>query len=186
MGAHAPRLPFSLDPLMAETKRRAKRRRLLLVVTAVVVTASVTAGWFAFHSAGRGIFCAQPQSGWHVRSVHHFGRTDLVLTNFRFGNPADNNGLLDAHLPWPQDGAMIAVLSWNVGAFKRPLKVARRLYVRRSQFVFSGGAPHWITSRLVRYRGRDTLYWVELRALTPAALAGANRALAAVRLCSKP
>ena len=184
MGAHAPRLPFSLDPLMADTKRRAKGRRLLLV-TAVVVTASVTAGWFAFHSAGRGIFCAQLQSGWQMRSVHHFGRIDLVMTNFRFGNLADNNGLLDAHLPWPQDGAMITVIPWDGGPYKRA-KVAKRLYVRRAQFVFSGGAPHWITSRLARYRGRDMLYWVELRALTPAALADANRALAAVRPCSKP
>jgi hypothetical protein len=80
---------------------------------------------------------------------------------------------------------MIAVIPWDGGPYKRA-KVAKRLYVRRSQFVFSGGAPHWITSRLVRYRDRDMLYWVELRALTPAALADANRALAAVSPCSKP
>ena len=41
MTMHMPRLPFSLDPLIAEAKRRARRRRVLL---AVVVSAVVAAG----------------------------------------------------------------------------------------------------------------------------------------------
>jgi hypothetical protein len=38
MTAHIPRLPFSLDPLMAEAKRRARQRRFLstLVVLALI------------------------------------------------------------------------------------------------------------------------------------------------------
>ena len=43
MTAHIPRLPFSLDPLIAEAKRRARQRRALvaLVVVAVVAVGAV-------------------------------------------------------------------------------------------------------------------------------------------------
>ena len=40
MTAHLPRLPFSLDPLMAEAKRRARQRRLLVALIAAVVIAA--------------------------------------------------------------------------------------------------------------------------------------------------
>jgi hypothetical protein len=45
MTLHLPRLPFSLDPLMAEAKRRARQRRMLvaLVVSAVVAAGAVLA-----------------------------------------------------------------------------------------------------------------------------------------------
>ena len=39
MTVHIPRLPFSLDPLMAEAKRRARQRRVLVTLAAVVVAA---------------------------------------------------------------------------------------------------------------------------------------------------
>jgi len=37
MTSHAHRLPFSLDPLMAEAKRRMRKRRVLILVLAVLV-----------------------------------------------------------------------------------------------------------------------------------------------------
>lgn len=37
MTAHLPRLPFALDPLMAEAKRRARQRRFLIAVVVVVL-----------------------------------------------------------------------------------------------------------------------------------------------------
>ena len=37
MTAHAHRLPFSLEPLMAEAKRRMRKRRVLILVLAVLV-----------------------------------------------------------------------------------------------------------------------------------------------------
>jgi hypothetical protein len=40
MTLHVPRLPFSLDPLIAEAKRRARLRRLLVALIAVVVAAA--------------------------------------------------------------------------------------------------------------------------------------------------
>ena len=176
------RLPIALDPLIAEAKRRARRRHLLVAAAAVLIAAAAS-GWFALRPAGAGVFCSQPPSGWNSRSVHHFGRADLVLTNFQFGDVAENDGLLDAHLSWPSRGTMIAAIPWTGPPRKRG-KVVTRLGVRRSQFVLTAGAPHWITSRLVRYEGRDLLFWVELQAATPGAVAAANRALATVRPCS--
>jgi hypothetical protein len=182
MTAHLPRLPFSLDPLIRQAKRRGRRKQAL-VVAAAVLAAGAAVGWFVLRPAGGGVFCAKPPGGWQTRSVHHFGRTDLVLTNFRFGNLADNDGLLDAHLPWPSQGAMLTAIPWSGPPSKRGTVVSR-LNVRRSQFVFSDGAPHWITSRFVHYKRSDLLFWVELRALTISSLANANRALATVRPCS--
>jgi hypothetical protein len=40
MTLRAPRLPFSLDPLMAEAKRRARQRRVLIALGVLLVT-----GW---------------------------------------------------------------------------------------------------------------------------------------------
>lgn len=46
MTVHLPRLPFSLDPLMAEAKRRARQRRLLVaLVVSVVVAAGAVLGF---------------------------------------------------------------------------------------------------------------------------------------------
>jgi hypothetical protein len=44
MSEHAPRLPLSLDPLIAEAKRRARQRRMLVVAAVVLVLALVGGG----------------------------------------------------------------------------------------------------------------------------------------------
>jgi hypothetical protein len=51
MTAHLPRLPFSLDPLIAEAKRRARQRRLLLAVVCAVAALAVGGAVFATRSA---------------------------------------------------------------------------------------------------------------------------------------
>ena len=38
MAAHADRMPFSLDPLMAEAKRRMRKRRVLVAILALLIT----------------------------------------------------------------------------------------------------------------------------------------------------
>jgi hypothetical protein len=40
MTLHIPRLPFALDPLIAEAKRRARQRQVLMALVAVVVVAA--------------------------------------------------------------------------------------------------------------------------------------------------
>ena len=42
MSVHAPRLPFSLDPLIAEARRRARRRRWLILFVLVAAAAAAT------------------------------------------------------------------------------------------------------------------------------------------------
>jgi len=44
MTMHAHRLPFSLDPLIAEAKRRARQRRSLLIVAAILMVAAGSVG----------------------------------------------------------------------------------------------------------------------------------------------
>lgn len=54
MTLRAPRLPFSLDPLIAEAKRRARQRRVLIAL-GILVAAGLAAGLtFAFRSPGGG------------------------------------------------------------------------------------------------------------------------------------
>jgi hypothetical protein len=65
MTAHVPRLMFSLDPLMAEAKRRARQRRLLLAVVALLTTVGALGAVFAMRSssgpAGAGAQAASRQ-----------------------------------------------------------------------------------------------------------------------------
>lgn len=51
--AHVPRLPFSLDPLIAEAKRRMRRRRLILALLAVVAIGGATGAAIALGSPNR-------------------------------------------------------------------------------------------------------------------------------------
>jgi hypothetical protein len=51
MTVQVPRLPFSLDPLIAEAKRRARQRRFLLALVSVVVALAVGGTVFATRSA---------------------------------------------------------------------------------------------------------------------------------------
>jgi len=50
MTVHASRLPFMLDPLIAEAKRRMRRRRLLVAAVVVVALAATAAGVIASRS----------------------------------------------------------------------------------------------------------------------------------------
>jgi hypothetical protein len=52
---HLPRRPFSLDPLIAEAKRRMRRRRALLAVAAVVVLGGGAAGATLAFGGGSGV-----------------------------------------------------------------------------------------------------------------------------------
>jgi hypothetical protein len=54
MAVRVPRLPFSLDPLMAEAKRRARQRRLLIALGVLLVAGLAAGLTFAFRSPGGG------------------------------------------------------------------------------------------------------------------------------------
>ena len=52
MTAHARRLPFALDPLMAEAKRRARQRRFLIAFAVLALIGGAAGAVAAFRSAG--------------------------------------------------------------------------------------------------------------------------------------
>jgi hypothetical protein len=49
---HVPRLPFSLDPLIAEAKRRARMRQLLVVAAVLVIAGCIAGTTVALRSSG--------------------------------------------------------------------------------------------------------------------------------------
>jgi hypothetical protein len=59
MTAHVPRLLFSLDPLMAEAKRRMRKRRFLAVVLMILI-AGGAAGAAAVRTSSSGVQLAGP------------------------------------------------------------------------------------------------------------------------------
>ncbi|PWU22360.1 MAG: hypothetical protein C5B48_10115 [Candidatus Rokuibacteriota bacterium] len=65
MLARVPRFPFSLDPLIAEAKRRARRRRTLIALAVVALAALVTVAFVLRAGAGAGArpALAAPSSG---------------------------------------------------------------------------------------------------------------------------
>jgi hypothetical protein len=66
MTAHQWRLPFSLDPLIAEAQRRARQRRLLVASTVIAVAGVATA------------FALQPSSGPSSSAAAALGRAGFV------------------------------------------------------------------------------------------------------------
>ena len=63
------RLPFSLDPLMAEAKRRARQRRLLVAVLLALIVGGVVGGLFASRSPGGPNAASSVASGAASRGV---------------------------------------------------------------------------------------------------------------------
>jgi hypothetical protein len=180
---HIPRLPFELDPLIAEAKRRAWRRRTLLSVIAVVAVASAAGGWFVLRSSGGAVgLCTTPPVGWKERTIPRTSvrAATVVMTNFGFGRMDDLYGLTDT-MRWPADGAMIAVV--NEGPAATPL-IRRALRVGSRDFVGFEGMRWPAAHVAIRSRRRVLEAYVEIRTVTPATLAAANRALAGVRACS--
>jgi hypothetical protein len=75
---------------------RVTRRTLVLLVVAVLAGAAGLSGWLAVRSSGAGTgLCAAPITGMKERSIAKAGMTEatVVLTNFRFGNMDNFDGL---------------------------------------------------------------------------------------------
>jgi hypothetical protein len=120
--------------------------------------------------------------GWKEQTIQRTSTTvaTVVLTNFRFGQLDDFYGLASA-MAWPPHGAMVAVS--NEGPAETPP-------FRRALRIGSGDlrgfeGMRWPSANVaVRSHGRVLNAYVELRTVTPATVAAANRALAGVRTCS--
>jgi hypothetical protein len=182
MTSWVPRLPFELDPLIAEAKRRAWHRRALFAVIAVVAVACAAGSRLALRS-GAGVtgLCASPPTGLKERYVPKSGvqEATVVLTNFRFGRMDDFYGLAPGRR-WPLDGITIAVS--NEGPAATP-PFRRALRVSGADFRGFEGMKWPAANLAIRSRGRVLDAYVEVRTVTPAAIATVNRALADVRAC---
>lgn len=90
MTVHVPRLPFSLDPLIREAKRRARQRRLLVAVVALLLLGGGAAGTGlvlrsanALTPASKGIDTAAIEKSWRSNLL----RGARVNPGARFSNP---------------------------------------------------------------------------------------------------
>jgi hypothetical protein len=181
MTLHVPRLSFELDPLIAEAKRRAWRRRTLLSVIAVVAVAGAAGSWLALRSsAGVTGLCASPPTGLKERYIPKSGTQEatVVLTNFRFGRMDDFYGLGSQR--WPRDGITMAVS--NEGPASTP-PFRRALRVSAADFRGFEGMKWPAANLAIRSGGRVLDAYVEVRTVTPAAIATVNDSLADVRVC---
>jgi hypothetical protein len=116
------------------------------------------------------------------RNIPKAGTTEatVVLTNFRFGRLDDFYGLASP-LRSPAHGIMLAVTNHGPDAtpnFRRALRVT-------GGDVKGLEGLRWPGAQLgIRSKGRVLVAYVEVRTITPAAIATVNRALADVRACS--
>src|SRR5262249_13224918 len=83
MTVQVPRLPFSLDPLIAEARRRARQRRFLLALVAVLVAVAVGGAVFATRSAAS-LVAGPPAPGCPA----HVGAGASYLASTRTGTAA--------------------------------------------------------------------------------------------------
>lgn len=170
------------DVLLGRSDGVTRQARVFLVVVVVAVAGAVS-GWLALRSsAGATGICASPMTGLKERYVPKAGMQEatVVLTNFRFGRMDNFYGLAPGRR-WPRDGITIAVS--NEGPDSTP-RFRRALQVTGAAFEGFEGM-RWPAANLgVRSGGRVLDAYVEVRTVTPAAIATVNRALAGVRVCS--
>lgn len=154
-----------------------------MIVVVVLAVAGAVSGWLALRSsAGATGICASPPAGLKEHFVPKSGMQEatVVLANFRFGRMDDFYGLAPGRR-WPRDGITIAVS--NEGPDSTP-RFRRALQVTRSDFKGFEGM-RWPAANLgIRAEGRVLDAYVEVRRVTPSAIATVNSALASVRVCS--
>lgn len=158
------------------------RRTLVLVVVLVLAVAAAVSGWLAVRSSG-GVtaLCASPPAGLKERSIPKAGPTEatVVLTNFRFGQMDDFDGLASP-LRWPRRGIMIAVS--NEGPDSTP-RFKPELRVTAADFQGFEGLRWPAANVAIRSQVRVLDAYAEVRTVTPAAIRTVNRAFADVRAC---
>jgi hypothetical protein len=155
----------------------------VLIVVVVLALAGVVGGRLALRSsAGATGICASPRTGLKERFVAKSGMQEatVVLTNFRFGRMDNFYGLAPGRR-WPRDGITIAVS--NEGPDSTP-RFRRALQVTGADFESFEGMRWPAANFGIRSGGRVLDAYVEVRRVTPAAIATVNRALAGVRVCS--
>jgi hypothetical protein len=124
MTVQVPRLPFSLDPLIAEARRRARQRRFLIALVAVVVALAVGGPVFATRSAAS-LVAGPPAPGCPA----HIGAGASYLASTRTRTAAaqrDEERLLclvvlpQGAQPVTSEPALMARLGQRIFSFPKP------------------------------------------------------------------
>jgi hypothetical protein len=101
MISYIPRLPFQLDPLIAEAKRRARRRRFALAVLVVVgASAGLLAGW-ELVGTGANATAATANSGNQCAGPSPYGTQCIDVTGSGRQVSAIKTSYDDTALLWP-------------------------------------------------------------------------------------
>lgn len=96
MTLHVPRLPFALDPLIAEAKRRARQRRLLLAALVLVAVAGAAALVFGSSSGGPSPGGLSALQGGEANAGRPASTAELREMTQVFGYPLVRGGVLGA------------------------------------------------------------------------------------------
>jgi hypothetical protein len=186
---HVPRLPFSLDPLIAEARRRMRRRRVLLAALVVGLLAAVGAAYV--WRSPRPSPPKQPNAVSHspsaVRSEAHFdhipagwhqyreSRGDVLALNWRYR--PNSRGWAPS---MPPGGIAVYVHFLPGRPHYRPL----RLVLPRRPVTLLEGTQDIPEYRIYGRVGRsDLMIFVDIRKLHPshAQLAAARRVISLIR-----
>jgi hypothetical protein len=106
MTLRAPRFPFSLDPLIAEAKRRARQRRMLIALGVLLVAGLAAGVTFVFRSPGGGSpsgggLTTASYSQWGVSLRYPAAWTRLDCTTWPAGSLVNPISLLTSARPAP-------------------------------------------------------------------------------------
>ena len=174
MLAHLQRLPFSLDPLIAEAKRRMRRRRWLslLVLVAAVVAMAVALGLPSGSGSGSGLAAANAGTKPVVHIVMEEPPTSVYLdlkTGQRTGLASREEMWLDRkngreRIAFTQDGREVQDQVWK-NQYKPDSEAAAVEHVYLSLATSFRAALRSGAAKLV---GRGTfgehhIYWLRLR-----------------------
>jgi hypothetical protein len=173
MTLHIPRLPFALDPLIAEAKRRARQRRMLIGL-AVLLLAGLSAGLtFVFRSPGGssphgggltsanyssfGVSLRYPAAWTRLHCVNWFGDgtgTPISLLTSAQPAPTCPRPFTESTFPPPQrlraDGVMVFLFDTEIPGYVRLKWNARVDHQPASVPLRTFGAPkffraHYLT-----------------------------------------
>lgn len=104
MTLHAPRLPFSIDPLMAEAKRRARQRRVFLALVASLVAVCSAAGAYfmgGLEPAGPASSAVRHSEGKAFGPINVTGPTVTTVKSVGTGTLVRCDGSVRAKAPPP-------------------------------------------------------------------------------------
>jgi hypothetical protein len=161
-----PPLPFSLDPLIAEAKRRARQRRLLIAVAVVVVGGLAAALTFGLRSSNDPIAVARPGGGFARISgmtlvASHRASSECWMPHW----PPRLLPAYCVHLVPPEAGGLDQV--WELTAGLKQLGGTREVPIFRQELHTPVQGPSTVEYQVRKFPRRPGRYGARALALSP-------------------